>query len=155
MFYKICSGIIVTMLIVLFFDYYEKYHPNINIRHLTCDNDKQFIMDNLQKWIIDGVSEQQLKKYKLKVVDIYGFREYATNQSELYDDFKGDVVCKASLKVDFSLVDGKTNTQTTNENIKTINVGYQLVPSTDGYVYISMSGIDAKNMQDDVDNFMD
>ena len=107
MFYKVCTGIALCMLGVVFYDYYTNAHPTT----LTCNYDKQFIMDNFQRWVKNDVSDAQLKTYKLEVVDAHGFTEYATppkgkippiKGSFLYDDLKGAVVCNATVMVDFS-----------------------------------------------------
>ena len=111
----------------------------------------------------NGVSDVQLKTNKLEVVDVNGFTEYATppkgkfepiKGSLLYDDLKGAVVCNASIVVDFTPVDNKTDTQTTADHTEQVSVRYQLVPTADGYVSISMSGFDGMQMREQIAEFL-
>lgn len=159
MFYKICTGIALCMLGVVFYDYYTNAHPTT----LTCNYDKQFIMDNFQGWVKKDLSDTQLKTYKLEVVDARGFKEYATSpkgkiplikDSLLYDDFKGAVICNAAIVVDFSPINNEEGTQNTTDNTEQVDVRYQLVPTTDGYVSISMSGFDGMQMQEQITEFL-
>lgn len=159
MFYKVCTGIALCMLGVMFYDYYISAHPTT----LTCNYDKQFIIDNFQTWVKNAVSDAQLKTNKLEVVDVNGFTEYATppkgriepiKGSLLYDDLKGAVVCKAAVLVDFSPINNKEDTQTTTDKTEQVSVRYQLVPTADGYVSISMSGFDGMQMQEQITEFL-
>jgi len=159
MFYKVCTGIALCMLGVMFYDYYTSAHPTT----LTCNYDKQFIIDNFQTWVKNAVSDAQLKTNKLEVVDVNGFTEYATppkgriepiKGSLLYDDLKGAVVCKAAVLVDFSPINNKEDTQTTTDHTEQVSVRYQLVPTADGYISISMSGFDGMQMQEQITEFL-
>lgn len=159
MFYKVCTGIALCMLGVMFYDYYTSAHPTT----LTCNYDKPFIIKNFQRWVKNDVSDAQLKTYKLEVVDVNGFTEYATppkgkippiKGSLLYDDLKGAVVCNATVMVDFSPINNKEDTQTTTDNTEQVSVRYQLVPTADGYVSISMSGFDGMQMQEQITEFL-
>lgn len=159
MFYKVCTGIALCMLGVIFYDYYISAHPTT----LTCNYDKQFIIDNFQTWVKNAVSDAQLKTNKLEVVDVNGFTEYATppkgriepiKGSLLYDDLKGAVVCKAAVLVDFSPINNKEDTQTTTDHTEQVSVRYQLVPTADGYISISMSGFDGMQMQEQITEFL-
>ena len=159
MFYKVCTGIALFMLGVMFYDYYTNTHTTT----LTCNYDKPFIIKNFQRWVKNGVSDAQSKTYKLEVVDVNGFTEYATppkgkippiKGSLLYDDLKGAVVCNATVMVDFSPINSKGGTQTTADNTEQVSVRYQLVPTADGYVSISMSGFDGMQMQEQITEFL-
>jgi len=159
MFYKVCTGIALAMVCALFYDYYTNAHPTT----LTCNYDKQFIMDNIQEWVKKDVTAAQLKTNKLEVVDAHGFSEYANppkgkmepfKGSLLYDDLKGAIVCKATILVDFAPVDNKADAQTTAEHTEQVSVRYQLVPTEDGYVSMGMSGFDGMQMREQISEFL-
>lgn len=156
-FYKYATGITLVIFGFLSYNYYQRMNPY----QPACNINESYISGTIQDWMRERVSESSLKTNKLEVVDMGGFAEYNTiphwNNVPLYEDFKHNTICKATVIVDFSPIvkakkaeENKEDDLTNDKYLEEISVRYQLV-SEGG---INMSGADVEDMTEQVKKAM-